>query len=99
MGVFDIREILMISDDGDSKRSSLEVVFPLSESKDDCKQFSVVNIVVSFSEGECFGEVGTGIKVAVDILLHKNSSCCKERGVSHEGEGSRGVRDGEDGGR
>ena len=74
----------MIGDDGDGKRSSLEVVFPLSESKDDRKQFSVVNIVVLFGKGECFEEVGTGMKVAVDILLHKNSFCCKKRGVSHE---------------
>ena len=89
----------MIGDDGDSKRSSLEVVFPLSESKDDHKQFSVVNVIVAFGEGECFGEVGTGVKVTIDILLHKNSSCCKERGVSHEGEELRGVRNGEDRGR
>ena len=89
----------MISDDGDSKRSSLKIVFPLGESKDDRKQFLVVNIIVSFSEGECFGEVGTGMKVIIDILLHKNGSCCKERGIGHEGEGSRDVRDGEDGGR
>ena len=74
----------MIYDDGDGKRSSLEVVFPLGVSKDDRKQFLVVNIVVLFGEGEGFGEVGTGMKVAVDILLHKNGSCCKERGVSHK---------------
>ena len=89
----------MIGDDGDSKRSSLKVVFSLNESKDDHKQFSVINIIVSFGKGEYFGEVGTGMKVAVDILLHKNGSCCKERGISHEGEELRGVRDGEDRGR
>ena len=89
----------MIGDDGDSKRSSLEVVFPLSESKDDHKQFLVINIVVLFGEGEHFGEVGTGMKVAIDIPLHKNGSCCKERGIGHEGEELRGVRDGEDRGR
>ena len=88
----------MISNDRDGKRSSLEVVFPLGESKDDCKQFSVINVIVLFGKGEHFGEVGTGMKVAVDILLHKNSSCCKERGVGHEGEGTRDVRDGEGGG-
>ena len=74
----------MIGDEGDGKRSSLEVVFPLSESKDDCKQFLVINIVVLFGEGEHFGEVGTGMKVAIDILLHKNGSCYKEKGVSHK---------------
>ena len=84
MGIFDVEEIFVISDDGDSKRSSLEVVFPLGESKNDCKQFSVINIIVSFDEGEHFGEVGTGIKVTIDILLHKNGSCCKERGIGHE---------------
>ena len=36
-GVFDVGEIFVISDDGDSKRSSLEIVFPLGESKDDCE--------------------------------------------------------------
>ena len=86
----------MIGDDGDGKRSSLEVVFPLGESKDDCKQFTVVNIIILFGEGERFGEVGTGMKVTIDILLHKNSSCCKERGIGHKREGSRGVGDGED---
>ena len=34
-GVFDVGEIFVIGDDGDGKRSSLEVVFPLSEGKDD----------------------------------------------------------------
>ena len=92
-------EIFMIGDDGDGKRSSLKIVFPLRESKDGHKQFLVINIIVSFGEGECFGEVGTGMKVTIDILLHKNSSCCKEKGIDHEGEGSRGVRDGEDRGR
>ena len=83
-GVFDVGEIFVIGDNGDGKRSSLEVVFPLGESKDDHKQFSVVNIVVLFGKEECFGEVGTGIKVAVDILLHKNGFCCKKRGIGHE---------------
>ena len=83
-GVLDVGDILVVGDDGDGKRSSLEVVFLLGESKDDCKQFLVINIVVSFGKGEHFGEVGTGMKVAIDILLHKNGSCCKERGVGHE---------------
>ena len=83
-GVFDVGEIFVIGDDGDGKRSSLEKVFPFSESKDDHKQFSVINIIVLFSKGERFWGVGTGMKVAIDILLHKNSSCCKERGVGHE---------------
>ena len=36
-GVFDVEEIFVISDDRDGKRNSLKIVFPLVESKDDCK--------------------------------------------------------------
>ena len=37
LGVFDVGEIFVIGDDGDDKRSSLEIVFPLGESKNDCE--------------------------------------------------------------
>ena len=36
-GVFDVGEIFVIGDNGDGKRSFLEVVFPFSGSKKDCK--------------------------------------------------------------
>ena len=59
-------------------------MFPLVESKDDCELFPVVDVIVPFSEREHLGEVGTGVKVAIDIFLHKNCSSSKERGISHE---------------
>ena len=67
-------------------------MFPLSESKDDHKQFSVVNIVVSFGKKEHFEEVGTGMKVTIDILYirmalaaRREASVMREKGQEVSG--------------
>ena len=49
----------MVGNDGNGKRGALKIVFSLRESKNDGKELVVVNIIVAFSEGECFREVGT----------------------------------------
>ena len=54
-----IRKIFVVSNDGNGERGALKIVFSLRESKNDCKEFVVVNIIVVFSEGECFREVST----------------------------------------
>ena len=54
-----IRKIFVVSNDGNRERGALKIVFPLRESKNDCKEFVVINIIVAFSEGECFREVST----------------------------------------
>ena len=77
-------------------RGSLKIVLLFREGKDDGKEFSVLNIVVVLSEGEGLREVGTGMKVTIDVFLHKNRTSSEERCISHEGEGFRDIRDGED---
>ena len=54
-----IRKIFVVSNDGNRERGALKIVFPLRESKNDCKEFVVINIIVAFGEGECFREVST----------------------------------------
>ena len=49
----------MVGNDGNGERGALKIVFPLRESKNDGKEFMVINIIVVLGEGECFREVGT----------------------------------------
>ena len=56
-----IRKIFVVGNDGNGERGALKIVFPLRESKNDCKKFTVVNIIVAFGEEECFREVSTGM--------------------------------------
>ena len=86
----------MISDDRDRVRGSLKIVLPFREGKDDSKEFSVINVVVVLSKREGLGEIGTGMRVTIDVFLHENRTSSEERHISHKGEGFRDIRDGED---
>ena len=54
-----IRKIFVVGNNGNGERGALKIIFPLKKSKNDCKEFTVVNIIVAFSEGEHFREVST----------------------------------------
>ena len=69
VGVFDVGQVLMVGDYGDGVRRSLNILVPFCESKDDRKQFSVIDVVVSFGREEGAREVGTGMEVAICITL------------------------------
>ena len=45
--VLDVREVLVVSDDRNRVWGALEVLLPFREGKDDCKEFFVVDIVVT----------------------------------------------------
>ena len=77
VGILDVGQVLMVCDDGDRVRCSLNVLMPFCESKNDCKQFSVIDIIILFGREEGTREVGTGMEVAVGVSLEQNSSCCK----------------------
>ena len=96
MRVFDIGQIFVIRDDRDGVRGSLEIMLPFQEGKNDGKEFSVVDVIILFYKREGFREVGTGVRVAIGVLLHENSSHSKERCVSHEEKGFGCIGDGED---
>ena len=70
-----------------------KVLSPLVQSQDDSKEFSVINIIVSFSQCKGFGEVSTGVMVSIVISLQKYSSGSKEGGICHNREGTGDIRD------
>ena len=59
--VFYMRKIFVVGNNGNGKRGALKIMFPLRKSKNNCKEFMVVNIIVAFGEGERFREVSTRI--------------------------------------
>ena len=68
-GVFDVRQVFMVGNDGDWMGRSLNILMPFGESEDDYKQFSVIDVIVLFSGKKGAREVGTGMKVAIGITL------------------------------
>ena len=61
MRVLYIRKIFVVGNDGNGERGALKIMFSLRESKNNCKEFAVVNIIVAFGKGDCFREVSTGM--------------------------------------
>ena len=68
--VFEIGQVLMIGENRDRVRSPLQVLFPLSKSEDNRKEFPIIDVVVTLSQGEGFGRVSTGVKVSCCVRLH-----------------------------
>ena len=62
--VFQIRQVFMISEDGNQVGSSLEMLFPFSKGRDDSQKLLVIDIIVSFHEGESLGKVSARMKVS-----------------------------------
>ena len=90
--ILKVGQVLVVSDDGDRMRCTLNVLTPFSESKDDCKEFAVINIVVSFGWEESTREVGTRMEITVGIRLEQDGACCEQRGVGHNGKWSSNIR-------
>ena len=59
----------MVGDDGNRVGRSLYVLAPLGEGKNDCKEFSVVDVIVSFGGEEGAGEIGTRMEITIGIAL------------------------------
>ena len=85
--VLEIGEILVVGEDRDGVRSSLQVLLPFDESEDDGEELSIIYVVVAFCGGEGLGEVGAGVKVSCFIRLHQDGTSGEEGGVGHESEG------------
>ena len=67
----------MISDDRDRVWGALEVLLPFRECQDDSKEFPVIDVIVSFSWGECLREVSTWMEITICVFLHKDSASSK----------------------
>ena len=60
----------MVSEDGDRMWGALQILFPFTKSKDDGKEFPIVDVIVAFHCGEGLGEISTGVKVTRGVRLH-----------------------------
>ena len=63
---------------------------------DDSKEFSVVDVIVSFYWGEQLGEVGTWMPLAIRVSLEKDGTRSILGGISGNGEGCSKVGEMED---
>ena len=97
--VFQVGQVLMISEDRDRVRSPLQILFPLSKSEDNSKEFLIIDVVVTLSQGEGFGKISARVKVPCCVRLHQDGTSSQEGGISHEGKGARDIRNAEDRGR
>ena len=46
---------------------------PVVKSVNDSKQFSIIDVVISLSQGESLRKVSTRMKVSITVLLHENT--------------------------
>ena len=81
----------MVSDHSYRVACPLEIVFPLGESVDYGKEFTVKNVIVALCSGKSFGEEGTRVQVSVKVCLHKNCPSGCKGGIGHDCEGFSGV--------
>ena len=69
MGVFKVGQVLVVGDDGNRMRCTLNVLASFSKGKDDCKEFSVIDVVVPFSWEESTREVGARMEITIGVGL------------------------------
>ena len=67
----------MVGDNGNRVGRSLNILAPFGESEDDCKQFVVIDVIVSFGREEGSREISAGVEVTVGISLEQYGSCCE----------------------
>ena len=58
--VLEIGQILVVGEDRDGVRSSLQVLLPFDESEDDGEELSIIYVVVAFCRGEGLGKEAQG---------------------------------------
>ena len=68
--IFEVGQVLMVSEDRDGMWGALQVLLPFTQSKDDSKKLPIVDVIVAFHCREGLGEVCTRVKVTGSIRLH-----------------------------
>ena len=76
-GVLNIGQVLVVGDDSDWVRCSLDILPPFREGKDVREEFVIIDIIVPFSGEEGPREVSTGVEIAIDISLEQDGAHCK----------------------
>ena len=87
LGLFEIPQVLMVCDHRYQVFSSSEVMLPFLQSSDDSEKLSIIDIIISFCEGEGGRMIGTRMEVSIGVFLHEYSPRGGEGGVGHDKEG------------
>ena len=86
----------MVGDDGDRMGGSLDVLFPFFQCEDYSKEFSIIDVVVSFGRNKCLGEIGARAGITIEIILKEDSSSSEEGSIGHDGKRTSNIRDAKD---
>ena len=87
----EVGQVFMVGENLNWERGALKIVVPGVKTMDDSKEFSVVDVIVSFSGGERLGEVGAGVTVPISISFQKDSSRGVLGGICSDGKGVREI--------
>ena len=68
-GVFEVGQVFVVGDDSNRMRCTLNVLAPFSKSKNDRKEFAVIDVVVPFSWEKSTRKVGARMEIAIDVSL------------------------------
>ena len=71
LGLAEVHKIFVVSEESYWVTCALEVMAPMIQSMDNSKEFTIIDIVISFSCSERLREICTGMKITVVILLHQ----------------------------
>jgi len=85
------------SDDGDRVFRASEILASLFECPYDCKEFVIIDIVISLGRSEGLRVIGTEMKIPIAVILHQHSTRGNKQGIGHDKKREVGVRIIEDG--
>ena len=86
LGLAEVGEVLVISDNLHWKGRAMEVMVPRLQGADDSKEFPVIDVVVLFCGGERLREIGTWVPVPIGVCLEEDSTRRIFGGVGGDGE-------------
>ena len=87
LGGAEIGEVFVVGEDLYGEQGSVEVVLPGFQGPDDSKEFSVINVIVSFCWRGQLGKVGAGVLIAIRVSLEEDHARGVFGGISCNGKG------------
>ena len=72
--LMEVCQVLVICKDLDGEREAMEIMSSGLQGTDNCKEFSVVDIVVSFCRNEQLREVGAGVPIPIGVGLEEDGT-------------------------
>ena len=69
LGSVEVSEILMISINDHWEERSQKELSPLFDGMDDSKEFSIVDLIISFCRAEQLREIEAGVVIAIVVFL------------------------------